>query len=149
MTISGQKLRVSRLNAMANVNTFDSLGGCSLNSTSATYVNISSALLAFTKFMGATDSDVIVTFSLSGYTATNTSTIKVGVNLNGADTDAVLFQYSSANIRTTLPTGIVRVSGLAAGGYTAQLRALRSAGTGTLMVDINDSVSIRVEERVL
>lgn len=144
-----QKLRASRVNQLSNTAIFESLGGCSLSTTSATYVDITGASTSFTKLGGALESDMIVRVSMSLFVTVATTGIKIGVNVNGTDTDAAIITLNTANAHSTLPTGTVRITALAAGAYTVKLRALRSAGTGTLTIDGSDSVSMDIREQVI
>jgi hypothetical protein len=146
---AGQKLRASRLAQLANVDVFASLGGCSLTLTSATYVNITNASKSFTKLGGATDSDLVVQASLSAWSSATATIIKIGVNVNSADTDAITFPFNTASVHTTSPDGIARITGLAAGAYTVQLRALRVSGAGTVTIDTQDTVSMTIREQVI
>ncbi len=143
----GQKLRASRLSEVANSDIFNSIGGCTLSTTSASYVDITNATKSFTKIGSAADSDLIVTASLSGYVTVTGTDFKVGVNVNSVDYDIIKLAFNTANTHTALPTGAVRITGLAAGTYTVKLRAQRPAGTGTLTMDSGDSVSMVIHER--
>lgn len=143
----GQKLRASRLSEVANTDIFNSIGGCTLSTTSASYVDITNATKSFTKIGSATDSDLIVTASLSGFSTVTGTDFRVGVNVDSTDYDLVKMAFNTANTHTALPTGAVRITGLAAGTYTVKLRAKRPAGTGTLTVDSGDSVSMVIHER--
>lgn len=130
----------------ANKDFLNSVGGCSLTTTSATYVDITGASKAFNKYGGASDSDFLITVNLAMYSATNPSTVKIGVNINGSDYDVIIHSYNTANSHMPVPQGCVRITGLAAGVYTVKLRALRVSGTGTLNIDSNDNVLIICEE---
>lgn len=137
------------LGATANEDVFSSIGGCSLGTTSASYVDITGASKAFTKVGGAADSDLIVLISLSGFVTVGGTGFKVGVQVNGVDRDATYMLMNSANTHIPLPMGAVRITGLAAGAYTVKARALRTTGTGTLTVDPSDSVTMVIKERAI
>jgi hypothetical protein len=146
---AGQKLRASRLNQVANSDIFDSVGGCSLSTTSATYVDITNASKSFTKLGAAADSDLIVELSLSLYSTVNATVVKLGVNVNSADSDVSIMPINTANAHETMPTGAVRIAGLGAGTYTVKARALRVSGTGTVTIDTNDTVTMVIQERAI
>lgn len=146
---AGQKLRASRLGAMANADVFSSLGGCSLSTTSGTYVDVTSASKSFAKIAAAADSDLIVQVSLACYATVAPTVVKIGVNVNGVDTDVSLMPINTANAHTALPTGAARITGLAAGTYTVKVRALRVSGTGTVTIDTNDTVTMVIQERAI
>ncbi len=145
----GQKLRASRVNQLSNSGIFESLGGCSLTTTSATYVDITGATTTFTKLGGATESDMIIRVSLSLFVTSANTGVKIGVNVNSTDNDALIITINTANAHSTLPTGTVRITALAAGAYTVKLRALRNGGAGTLSIDTSDSVSMDIREQVI
>lgn len=145
---AGSRLRASRLNQYANADIFNSLGGCLLSGiTSATYVDITSASKSFTKIGGSAASDLIVRVNLSCYVSVAATVVKIGVRINGTDTDVMLMSINTASAHTTMPPGAVRITGLAAGAYTIQLRALRVSGTGTVSIDSSDTVAMDIRER--
>lgn len=137
------------LGQVANSDVFSSIGGCALSTTSASYVDITSASKSFTKIGAAADSDLIVLISLSGFVTVSGTGFKVGVQVNGVDRDATYMLMNSANTHIPLPMGAVRITGLAAGAYTVKARALRTTGTGTLTVDTSDSVTMVISERAI
>lgn len=146
---AGQRLRASRLNILANIDNFDSVGGCTLSTTSATYVDITNASKSFTKLGGATDSDLIIAVDLALYATVAPTVVKIGVRVNGTDTDAIIYSVNSANVHLATPAGTVHLTGLAAGAYTVQLRALRVSGTGAVTMDSNDTVSMLLSEKAI
>lgn len=147
---SGHVVTADEFASTYNEDVFVNLGGSSITvSTTTSYADITSASKSWTKILGSSASDVIVTATLSGQSSATNTGVKIGVNINGTDTDVILFAFSSANVHHTLPTGYARISGLAAGTYTVKLRAKRTSGTGTFTIDANDTVSFRVEEKIL
>lgn len=135
---------------MANKDTFNSVGGCTLSTTSASYVDIVNATKSFTKIGASADSDLIISgVGVSGFSTVGTTEFAVGVNVNGVDRDVTKLNMNSANVHTALPTGAIRITGLAAGTYTVKLRAKRNSGTGTLTIDAGDAVSFVMEERAI
>ena len=143
---AGQKFRASQANELHNNVIFNSLGGCTLTTTSATYVDIVNATTSYTKIGASSASDLIVEVSASGFSTGATTGFVIGVNINAVDTDVTFMLFSTANAHTTLPTGRARITGLAAGAYTVKLRAKRNSGAGTLTVDNGDSVCFMVSE---
>jgi len=144
---AGSKIRASLLATMANADIFSSLGGCSLSTTSGTYVDITGASKSFTKLSASADFDLIVLVNLSCFATVAPTVVKIAVNVNGVDNDATLMPINSANVHTALPTGAVRITGLAANTYTVKARALRVSGTGTVTIDTNDTVTLVIQER--
>lgn len=144
--VNGIINQVNRLTRGANADKFSSLGGCTLSTTSATYVSITNGSKSFTKLGSAAETDLMIDVSLSAYATVAATTVKVGVLVNGTDNDATLMSINTANSHTTFPTGYVRLSGLAAGVYTVQLRALRVSGTGTVTMDASDTASMKFAE---
>jgi hypothetical protein len=147
--LAGQKARASRLGILGNFDIFTSIGGCTLSTASATYVDITGASKAFTKIGGSADSDLVVQVSLACYATVAPTVVKIGVSVNGSDSDATQMPINTANAHTALPTGAVRITGLAAGTYTVKLRALRVSGTGTVTIDVNDTVMMEFQERAI
>jgi len=135
--------------SVANSDIFGSVGGCTLSTTSGTYVDIVNATKSFTKAGAAADSDLIVWASVSGFSTVGTTEFAVGVNVNGVDRDLTKIIFNAANAHGTLPTGAVRITGLAAGTYTVKLRAKRNSGTGTLTIDAGDTVTFGMQERAI
>lgn len=146
---AGQRLRASRLNILANVDIFDSVGGCTLSTTSATYVDVTNASKSFTKIGGATISDLIIQLNLSMFSTVNATVAKLGLRVNAADSDVSIMPINTANAHEVMPTGTVRIASLDAGVYTVQVRALRVSGTGTLTIDANDTVSMVLQEKAI
>lgn len=145
---AGQKLRASRLRTLGNTDIFNTIGGGTIGGTaSATYVDVAGAAKAFTKIGAAADSDLIVVVSVSCFVSVAGTVVRFGVRVNGVDSDVTQMPVNAALAHTPMPLGAVRLSGLAAGAYTAQLRVLRVSGTGTITVDINDTVTMYLEER--
>lgn len=146
---AGQKLRASRVRMLANEDIFSSIGASSLSTTSGTYTDITGATKSFTKIGDASESDLIIDVSLSGFVTSTGTGFKVGVNINGTTYDATSLLFNTANAHAALPTGSVRVNGLPAGTYTVKLRALRTTGAGTLSIDSSDTVTFKMKERAI
>jgi hypothetical protein len=138
------------LQSVVNEEIFSSLGGCTLSTTSSTYVDIVNAARSFTKVGSATDSDIFIEVSLSGFATVGVTEFAVGVSINSVDRDITKMIINTANAHTPFPTGYVRVTGLAAGTYNpVKLRAKRNSGTGTLTIDTGDTVSFKIKERAI
>jgi hypothetical protein len=132
---------------VGNREVFTSVGGCSLASSSGSYVDVTGASKAFTKIASAAVSDVVVRVGLGGFATITGTVFKVGVNINGVDTDVMSMLFNTANQHQGFPAGVSpRITGLAAGPYTVKLRALRVSGTGVITIDSNDTVSLDIEE---
>lgn len=117
--------------------------------TSATYVDVTNASKSFTKIGSSTDSDLLVNVSVSCYVSVLGTNVKFGVRINGVDTDVTVMSINTATTHTTMPSGYVRITGLSAGTYTIQLRALRASGVGTVSIDASDTVSMNIKEQVI
>lgn len=139
------------LGAARNEDVFGSVGTCSIVvSTTTSYADITGASKNFNKILGGAGSDLIIDqISVGAWSNATTTNMKIGVNVNGVDTDVSIFQFSFANDRETIVGVPVRLAGLAAGLYTVKLRALRSSGTGTITVDTLSTVSFHMQERPL
>jgi hypothetical protein len=135
------------LKRISNVGLFSSLGGCTLSTTSSTYVDITSASLSWTKIGGSADTDVEVRIDVDIYAATAGSTgAKLAININGTDYDVKLVFISPLGSLDGTQSAVVRVTGVTAGSWTPKLRVKRTSGTGTLTVDSLCNVSFRVAE---
>ncbi len=135
------------LSRLSNLGVFASAGGCSLATTSASYVDITNASLSWTKLGGATDTDILVAVAISMYSATSGTTAgKVGINIGGTDTDVILTWHSAASTIQGSYVGFKKITGVAAGALTPKLRALRTSGSGTLTVDSLVNVAFLVGE---
>lgn len=116
------------------------LGPSSRNTTSTTYVNWGPSV-SFTKRSSGTRLVVIGTGSMYRTVAALTATL--GVNINSTDYDVVKRPIDVSTSHTQL-AGATEITGLAAGTYTAQLRAKTSAGQ--INVDSGDCSSITILE---
>ncbi len=130
----------------AAIDIFNSIGGCTLSTTSGTYVDITGGSKAFTKYGNATDSDLIVQVCVSGYVSVAATVVKIGLRVNGVDYDVSIMPINAANSHAPWPTGSVRITNLPNNVYTLQLRALKVSGTGTITIDNNDTVSMTIQE---
>lgn len=145
---AGQKLRASRLRTIENTDIFNTIGGGTIGGTaSATYVDVAGASKSITKVAASADSDLIVLLSVSCFVSVAGTVVRFGVRVNGVDIDMTQMPVNAAAAHTPLPMGATRITGLAAGAYTVQVRVLRVSGTGTITVDVNDTVSLYLEER--
>lgn len=145
---AGQKLRASRLRTIENTDIFNTIGGGTIGGTaSATYVDVTGASKSITKVGASADSDLIVMLSVSCFVSVAGTVVRFGVRVNGVDIDMTQMPVNAASAHTPMPLGATRITGLAAGTYTVQVRVLRVSGTGTITVDVNDTVTMYLEER--
>lgn len=113
--------------------------------TSATYVNLpATSSFSFTKQRGA-ETKLKVFMSCSSFAQTNPAGARFAVLVNGVDTDICQHVHSAINTRNGA-SGMGQITGLAAGTYTVQGRWKRVSGTGTMAVNTDDWLSIRVQE---
>lgn len=147
---SGHIVTADEFAAASNEDKFESFGGCSLGGITS-ITDITGAVMAsFTKYLGATASDLLVEVSVSGFVSVGNTIFQVYASINGVDIAATYMNMSVANQHTTIPTGRARFTGLAAGTYTnLKLRAARFSGTGTCSIDGGDAVSFGVKEDIL
>ncbi|MGF7228987.1 MAG: Kelch repeat-containing protein [Candidatus Saccharibacteria bacterium] len=115
--------------------------------TSTSYVNYpGTSSLTFTKLANSTKLSVSISVSFWS-TAVNTSA-KVGVLIGGTDYDCTNFYFNNAALHMPLSCTVV-ISGVSSGSQTAQIRWKRTVGTGgtgTLQMDTNDWITMKVEE---
>lgn len=133
----------------SNEDTFLAIGTASVSTTSASYVDVTSASKSFTKVGSAAQSDLLIQLSAGGFSTVGATAMKLGVRVNGVDRDITMMLFNSANSHGAFPTGNLRITGLAAGAYTIQVRALRQSGTGVCTIDSNDAVSMFIAERLI
>jgi hypothetical protein len=146
---SGHVVTADEFAIATNKDSFGSLGGCSVPSTSASYVDITGASKAWTKIGSAAQSDVMVFAEASGFVTVANTVMAIGVNINGVDTDVTFMNFANSGLGLSLPGAWVRITGVPAGPYTVKLRIKRNSGTGALGIGSGDTVSFRVEERLL
>lgn len=114
-------------------------------SSSATNVNMpASSSRALTKLTATTR--VRVEFSCSSFATVAGTEIAFAINVNGVDTDISRFRFNAANTHATCPTGVIYISGLAAGAWTFQARWRRTVGTGVMTMDTSDWITVDVQE---
>lgn len=131
---------------LSNIGVFSSLGGCSLGTTSSSYVDITNASATWTKQGGSADTDVLSIFACSIFSTVATTGSKLAININGTDYDMMLAFASLASTAVGAYVGIARITGVAAGTWTVKARAKRLSGTGTVSIDGNGNVMWLVGE---
>jgi len=130
---------------ITNIQIFSSAGGCTLSTTSSSYVDVTNATLAFTKLGSSSESDIGLFVCLDMYSTVTSTGATIAANIGGTDTDAFI-AYSSAGNTVTPHGGLVKITGIGAGSYTVKLRAKRTSGTGVLTVDSLCNVSFTLIE---
>lgn len=123
--------------------------GMSFSSTSTSYVDVEHSAsvpvdVDVTKKLGSSDSDLLVRWGASLY-ITGAGGVQFGIHDGSADNDGSKCYLNAANDHQAF-TGIVRLTGLAAGAHTLTLRVKRTAGSGTMTWDGNDYAWMTVEE---
>lgn len=143
MTFSaGQRVSAAELNRDAQA--LSALTGAG-TTTSATYANMpATSSQAVTKASAGTR--LRIEFSCSSFVTVASTVTSFAVLVNGVDTDISRLFFNPASTHEACPTGIVYISGLAAGAWTVQARWKRTSGTGTLTLDANDWISLDVME---
>lgn len=119
-------------------------GGGGITTASATYIDWPTTPLVvnFTKVRA--DTAIIVDVGASGYANTTAGAADWGVRIGSTDYDVIDAFYNALSSHAGW-NNTIRITGLAAGAYTATLRAKTTAGS--LNSDANDTLSIAVRER--
>ena len=75
--------QINRLTLGASDDVFSSRGGCTLSTTSASYVDVTNASKAFTKVGSSSESDLLVELSVCCYATAAPTVVKFAVQVNG------------------------------------------------------------------
>lgn len=113
---------------------------CATTVASTSNTNITNATQSFTKQLDASKSDIFVIVSLG--LRCDTASRQANIALNDGTTDRDVAQYffnTAGEHQTTL--GGIQLTTAEAKAYTFQLK-MRNSGTGTLTIDVNDTVSM-------
>jgi hypothetical protein len=139
---AGQKVAAADLNRDAQaVSALLSAG----TTTSATYVDMpATSSVAVTKSSASTR--LRIEFACSSFVTVASTVTSFGVRVNSTDLDISRLFFNPASTHEACPTGVVYVSGLAASVWTVQARWKRTSGTGICTTDVNDWVTIDVQE---
>lgn len=123
--------------------------------TSAVYTDLTDVPpITFTKYYDATYVQIAV--QTGAFAATAGAAIRFGIRLTPQDISStytptdynvVQFQISPVGTHEAM-SGVCRQIGIPTGSYTAQLRWLRSSGTGTLSFNNGDPICIQIDEAV-
>ena len=135
---------LTAITAAANIEVFNSRA-ISATTNSISYGNITGASQTFTKHYGSSTSDVGVIAFTSHRHSTASIKATFGVFDGTADHD------THAGINLTAGKhyywgGMAKITGLAAGAFTFQMRWKMSSTTGTATIDTNDTLSLYVVE---
>lgn len=138
---------LNAITRITNITVFASAGGCTLSTTSASYVDITSATTSWTKTAAGSGSTILFAIALDIYPTVAGSTVAMlGVNIGGTDTDVKTATLSTSGTIGGTHMGFATIASVAAGAYTVKLRAKRTSGSGTLTVDSLCNVSFLVGE---
>lgn len=137
-------IRYPQLQALSNCQVAAGQYSGSATTTSSSFANTQAAAsVSFTKYDAASRLRVDVHTALSSATAAADAEFAILIN----STDYVVTNAVLTNITVHKQcSGVVFVSGIAAGAHTATLRWRRTAGSGTLTVSSAYSFSIAVSE---
>jgi hypothetical protein len=136
------------------INTEDANFVPSFTCTTTSYANFTGASLSFDKLMGATESDLRVTIMASGYLVASASiNTQLGVNIASTDYDVSLFRFNQISVHQSW-VDWKRISSIAAGTYTVQVRAKNDTASRSVIYDAaggtsGGRLSLRVEEILL
>jgi hypothetical protein len=140
LTVAGDRVTGGR----GGVNGFAVTSGTD-TTTSGPYVNLagtgSQTSFSFTKRFAASRLRVAMS---AGMSTTVASGAVFGVRINGVDYDVCA--AATASGARAVGSGTAYISGVPAGTYTVQGRWKRWVGTSTLSRDVNDWLSIDVQE---
>jgi hypothetical protein len=103
--------------------------------------------IAFTKLYAAADTKVILTGSATLWASVGGLPVqaRLGVNINSTSYDIDNVSMNALNVRHKF-YGVVEVTGLAAGAYTAGLVWKNTNASTTINIDAAQWLSLRVEE---
>jgi hypothetical protein len=119
------------------------------STTLATYANMPAGSSRSITKVNGTGTRVKILFSCSSFVTVAAATVtRFAVQVNGVDYDISQLYFNDISKHFACPTGVVYVSGLAAGPWTVQARWKRATGTGTCAVDVNDWITLDVQEVV-
>jgi hypothetical protein len=138
-------LDLKAIGRLTNIAVFNSISGCALNSSSTTYVNVTSASQAFTKDGDSSASDVIVLLALSSFRAVAGTATTFGVSIAAVDYDIMRFDFKATANDRNFTVGFRTLTGIGAGVYSVILRAKGSAANN-MSIDGGDTVSMLIAE---
>lgn len=133
-------LIVNAVRRLSNKAIFNSIGGCSLSTTSASFVAITGATINYTKLGNGTQSDVFAFVSVSARVSAQPNNIVWAIQDSATSTTYTThsLNFNTANAhRATM--GAVRITGLTNSSHTFNLVAKVSGGA-TATIDSNDTV---------
>ncbi len=130
MVASGQIIRASDVPVRRSSDYLLISAGTLDTTPSTSYTSRTGALAAITK-LGATETNLRVALSISGFTITTNSTITFGVSDGSIDYDLCRFAASATSVRV-VTGGTILLKSLPAGLYTIQLRHKAVSGTTVL-----------------
>ncbi|HEY6018590.1 MAG TPA: hypothetical protein VIY48_01460 [Candidatus Paceibacterota bacterium] len=129
---------------LSNVVLFNSIGGCTLSTTSATYVNVQGAFQSYSKVGDANESDILILVAVGSWVSAVPNymsfTIAEGVNTH----DTHLSYFNTANHHDT-SFGTCRISNMTPNTYAFQLQASVTGGA-TAHIDTSDTVMMLIME---
>jgi hypothetical protein len=112
-----------------------------------TYANIGSTFSIIKRY-SSTESRLAIDIQIGFRVGAATNGLRVGVLINGVDTDVTQQEVTTANLVNShmTMTGFQWIPGLAAGTYTVQMRGLRFIGASNIVIDSTDWFAIRARE---
>ena len=150
MFLAGQRPTARQMNTI--INTEELFLAPNFNCTTTTYADFTSGSLVFEKLMPAASSDLRIWISVSGFlVATPPVNNTIGVNIAGTDYDIT---YQRFNVAAThfCWSRARRITGLAAGSYTIQVRSKNDTAARTttfLAAGSGGQLGMVVEELLL
>lgn len=127
---------LNALKSLSNIAQANFYGSMSASTTSASFVNVTGATMSgFVKQQGSSGSDLLAIHSMSAR-ASATTVAGFGINDGTTDWATITAGFNTAG-KHNCNIGLVKMTGLAAGGYTFVSR-IKSNGTNTMTIDTND-----------
>jgi VCBS repeat-containing protein len=124
-------------------------GALSISSTGVWTNMVGTTSVSFNKLNSGTYTNLIIDIRTGFRCGTPAPThARVGVLVNGVDYELCRLECSNANLVDAhlSMSGTGPITGLAAGTYVVQARMMRGGGTGNVVTDSTDTMSMKVTE---
>jgi hypothetical protein len=144
MQLAGAVADPNEVNALARQNSISNamiIG----TTTSSSYADLPDAPTSLTFVKLSSSTTLRVEGKLTLYSTGGSGVVRLGVSVNGTDYDLHNRTLSTTDVWGTVG-GFTRITGLAAGSYTVQLRWRRVSGAGTLTVNTDAWVNLEAME---
>jgi hypothetical protein len=150
MFLAGQRPTARQMNTI--INTADLFLAPNFSCTTTTYADFTSASLVFEKLLPAANSDLRIWINVSGFLVASAPVNNtIGVNISGTDYDITLQRFNTAAVHQCWGR-MRRITGIAAGSYTIQVRSKNDTASRTTTFTASGSggqLGMVVEELLL